>query len=215
MNLKFFGAGGAGGGADPNAIHDNVAAEINAIAEKVAPIAADLVIIEDSADANNKKKAQVGNLPGGGGGGGYTEGARVYNSANISIPNSTVIALTFDSERYDTDTIHDPATNPSRLTCKTAGKYIISGCIAFAANNNGSLRQISIRVNGTTTLATQRLISATNDVGTIEWMQEVSTIYELAIDEYVELTAYQDSTVALNVLAAGNYSPEFMMSRIG
>ena len=48
---------------DPDAIHDNVADEIGVIAEKVAPIAADEIIIEDSADSNNKKKIQVGNLP--------------------------------------------------------------------------------------------------------------------------------------------------------
>lgn len=48
---------------DSDAIHDNVASEIAVITEKVAPIAADLVIIEDSADSNNKKRAQLGNLP--------------------------------------------------------------------------------------------------------------------------------------------------------
>lgn len=48
---------------DPDAIHDNVADEIGVIAEKVTPIAADEIIIEDSADSNNKKKIQVGNLP--------------------------------------------------------------------------------------------------------------------------------------------------------
>ncbi len=57
------------GGADADAIHDNVAGEIAAITEKVSPVNADLVIIEDSADSNNKKRVQVGNLPGGGGGG--------------------------------------------------------------------------------------------------------------------------------------------------
>lgn len=50
---------------DNDAIHDNVAAEISAITEKVTPIAADLIVIEDSAAANVKKKVQVGNLPGG------------------------------------------------------------------------------------------------------------------------------------------------------
>lgn len=55
-------------GADADAIHDNQAGEIAAITEKVAPVAADLVIIEDSEAGNAKKKAQVGNLPGGGGG---------------------------------------------------------------------------------------------------------------------------------------------------
>lgn len=58
-------------GSDSDAIHDNVAAEISGIAsEKVTPVSADLVIIEDSAAGYAKKKVQVGNLPGGGGGGG-------------------------------------------------------------------------------------------------------------------------------------------------
>jgi hypothetical protein len=52
---------------DGDAIHDNVAAEISAIAEKATPVSADLLLIEDSADSNNKKRVQVGNLPGGSG----------------------------------------------------------------------------------------------------------------------------------------------------
>ena len=50
---------------DPEAIHDNVAAEINAIAEKTTLVDADLLLIEDSADSNNKKKVQRKNLIGG------------------------------------------------------------------------------------------------------------------------------------------------------
>jgi len=52
-----------GGGADPNAIHDNVPAEIAGIAPKVAPTTSDLLVIEDAADANNKKRITVGTLP--------------------------------------------------------------------------------------------------------------------------------------------------------
>jgi len=50
------------GGADADAIHGNVAAEISPITEKVTPVAADLLLIEDSAAANAKKRVQVGNL---------------------------------------------------------------------------------------------------------------------------------------------------------
>lgn len=49
-------------GADSTALHDNVAAEINAIAEKTTPVAADLLVVEDSAASNAKKKVQVSNL---------------------------------------------------------------------------------------------------------------------------------------------------------
>lgn len=55
-------------GADSTAVHDNVASEISAVTEKVTPVAADLLLIEDSAAANAKKRVQIGNLPGTGGG---------------------------------------------------------------------------------------------------------------------------------------------------
>ncbi len=58
----------AAGGTDDAAIHDNVAAEISLISEKGTPVSGDLLIIEDSADSNNKKRIQVGNLPTAGGG---------------------------------------------------------------------------------------------------------------------------------------------------
>lgn len=52
-------------GIDSTAIHDNVASEISTITEKAIPITTDIVIIEDSADGNNKKRIQLGNIPGG------------------------------------------------------------------------------------------------------------------------------------------------------
>jgi hypothetical protein len=51
------------GGTDEAAIHDNVAGEIAAITEKASPIAADLLLLEDSVASNAKKKGQIGNLP--------------------------------------------------------------------------------------------------------------------------------------------------------
>lgn len=53
---------GGVGGADADAIHDNVASEISLVTEKVSPVVADLVLIEDSAAANVKKRVQIGNL---------------------------------------------------------------------------------------------------------------------------------------------------------
>lgn len=50
-------------GIDDTAIHDNVASEISALTEKTAPVAADLALIEDSADSNSKKRIQLGKIP--------------------------------------------------------------------------------------------------------------------------------------------------------
>src|SRR5690606_11938478 len=53
---------------DGSAIHDNVSGEIAALTEKTTPANSDWLLVEDSEDSNNKKKVQVGNLPGGTGG---------------------------------------------------------------------------------------------------------------------------------------------------
>ena len=49
-------------GLDGDAIHDNVTGEIAAISAKSTPIDADIILIEDSAASDAKKKATVGSL---------------------------------------------------------------------------------------------------------------------------------------------------------
>ena len=56
------------GGIDTTAFHNNVAAEISAITSKATPIGADYLLIEDSADSDNKKRILISALPSGGGG---------------------------------------------------------------------------------------------------------------------------------------------------
>lgn len=62
--MSGFSRGGSGN--DPDAIHDNVAGEISAITSKPVPVNADILIIEDSAAGDAKKKVTIGSLPGGG-----------------------------------------------------------------------------------------------------------------------------------------------------
>jgi len=141
----------------------------------------------------------------------YTQGARVYHNANQSIPHNTLTALAFNSERYDTDTIHDNTTNNERLTCKTAGKYIITAGAGWAPNANKQ-RFLHIRLNGATYIASQVFKAAGDGEGT---NMALATLYELAVNDYVEVLAYQYSGVAINIMSYGNYSPEFAMLRVG
>jgi len=74
FNERFFfyrtsaGNGGGGGpGSDTTAIHRDTSAEISTITEKTTPAGTDLLIIEDSAAANAKKRVQIANLPSSGG----------------------------------------------------------------------------------------------------------------------------------------------------
>ncbi|MGE5592880.1 MAG: hypothetical protein ACM3X3_04240 [Betaproteobacteria bacterium] len=136
--------------------------------------------------------------------------ARVCHNAAQSIANVTNTVLAFNSERFDTDGIHDTAINNSRLTCKTAGKYYIAGNVRFASNSTG-FRELNIILNGSTIIARVALPAASASPTVLQ----IATVYDLAVGNYVELIVYQNSGGALNVEYASAFSPEFMMVRIG
>jgi len=134
-------------------------------------------------------------------------GARVYRSSNQSINNTTFTAITFNSERYDTDNIHSTVSNTSRLTCQTAGKYIIVGQVKIDNNVTG-YRICRIVLGGSTVLSVARELNPTTASAA---NLIVTTIYDLATSNYVELEVWQNSGGSLNVLSDSNSSPEFMM----
>lgn len=136
--------------------------------------------------------------------------ARAFNSANISIPNNAVTALTFDSERHDTGALHSTSSNTGRLTAPSAGLYAIGACVRWNPTGGGT-RQLYLRLNGATFIAEQ-VGDFTSGAAV---MQTIETQYRLAATDYVEVVVLQQSGGALNVLAFGNTSPEFWMARLG
>ena len=139
-------------------------------------------------------------------------GVRVYRSAAfVHNASGGVLAIDFDSQRWDDpdDNQWAVAPNPTRLTCQFDGTYVISGSALWAANAVG-VRDIRIRLNGATYIANQReqgLIAS-------DLSQTVTTPYKMVATDWVELIAYQNSGGNLNILSAGNYSPEFSMVRV-
>lgn len=135
--------------------------------------------------------------------------AKVFHNANQLIADITVTALAFNSETYDTDVIHDTVTNNGRLTCKTAGVYVITAVAEFAPNATGT-RWLGIRLNGTTVIRW----SIGPAGGADGAAPLVSVQYALAVNDYVEAVVWQSSGGALNVTAVGNRSPFFEMVRV-
>lgn len=136
---------------------------------------------------------------------------RAYHSTTQSLTTATLTAIALNSERFDTDTIHDTATNNSRLTCKTAGLYLITGCLGYAAHATGE-RSTIIRLGGATQIGGTAGLSGG---ATLPTRHTVSTIYPLAVNDYVELVGYQSSGGALNTEQTANVCPEFSMVRLG
>jgi hypothetical protein len=133
---------------------------------------------------------------------------RVTKSGAQSINNSTTTAITWDTETYDTDTLHSTVSNTSRLTASVTGKWLVTTSIGFAASATGS-RIVTIRKNGTTDYAQ----AASPNAGGSDGVQvTVSDIVDLAASDYVEINVTQNSGGALNVNTS---STQFSMALIG
>jgi hypothetical protein len=128
-HLSTGAQGGTVPGADTDAIHDNVAGEINAITGKTTPVGADLVLIEDSEASNAKKKLTLTNLMTLASGGGDTAYADAPNSA-------TSIASTSDVTVFTTD-----------LASVVAGDTIDVEVAMTILNNSGATRQYTITID--------------------------------------------------------------------
>lgn len=136
---------------------------------------------------------------------------QVFNTTSTSVANSTNTFLPFNSERFKTSAgMHSNATNNDRLICTVAGKYAITGSIEWQASNAGA-RGLLIVIN------TSNIVAATNQqaVQAGVTQQNITTIYALNVNDFVDLYAVQTSGGALLVNNQVNWSPWFAMNWIG
>ena len=137
--------------------------------------------------------------------------ARVQNSANISIATSTTTPLTFDTDIFDTDGIHDTGSNTDRLTCQTAGLYLFTASVWFDSNATG-YREIQISIDGVGIIVRERKVPIS---GVATPVSVTGGPYPMEVGEYAILSAWQNSGGSLNILNVSIYSPVFSMVRVG
>lgn len=123
-------------------------------------------------------------------------GYQTHSASPQSILNNTFTAVLLDTEVYDPDGGHSTVTNTSRFTCQVAGRYQFDGTVAFASNATG-FRAAKFQVNGATPspVGSERAAAATSSFATVS----VSTELQLAVGDYVELMAFQNSGGSLNL----------------
>jgi hypothetical protein len=119
----------------------------------------------------------------------------VFNSGAQSVTSSTFVAMTANSERWDTDTMHSTVSNTSRITATTAGRYQFNTTMTIAANASGG-RAIGYAINGGATVQVQ---AQTTAGGSVNHVMSASFTLVMAATDYVEVQAWQSSGGNLNV----------------
>jgi hypothetical protein len=140
--------------------------------------------------------------------------ARVSATATQSLTNNATTKITFntasstpDIDSYDPQGWFDNAND--RIVIGQAGFYTISANVGFATNATGR-RLVQIYVNGSDRGGVQ--VAALSGATTI---LSVSTNVYLAVNDYVEAFALQQSGGALNTVFVAGVYPALSVGRIG
>lgn len=131
---------------------------------------------------------------------------RAVWSANTAVANDSDAAVAFGgTDEYDTDTMHNPASQNTRITIGTAGVYGIGGWYVMAADADGA-RGIYLRKNGTTIIAQKKITTAAFGAAPNDAM-EIYTEAKFVATDYVELMAQNiASGGSLNVTNGAFYA---------
>lgn len=190
-------------GADGSAVHVDIAAEISGITEKTVPLAADLLLIEDSAASNGKKYIQIGNLP-----------INLYSNTISGVITGGVVTINGgDPALFDvsagTGVITD-WTDPTNPTCQvvTWGAFTAQTITSIATERFSSLYIDSagaLQQNGGAGLTPQQYRQniglqtvVHNDFSTI------TTIAAQSVQAYEVTEAILDYIRAVGVVNTGN-----------
>jgi len=130
-----------------------------------------------------------------------------YASTGQSLTTGqTDVAITLDTEDYDSDNGHSTSTNTSRYTIQVAGTYLLLGTGAFTASATGN-RKLGININGANARGGtfQGPGMATNS-----WSATVCVEQALIVGDYVELAMWQTSGGNLSTSASTGFGPTLM-----
>jgi len=124
-------------------------------------------------------------------------GAPRVTTPTAAVKKDTSVALTANVEKYldaatlmwDNNTFWSSTLNPSRLTIRANGLYVVGAYCGFINTGSGYRRAI-LRLNRTTTIGVQSIaVNATN-----EQFANVFTIWPFVAGDYVEVVGFTASS---------------------
>lgn len=125
-------------------------------------------------------------------------GVKVTRTTNQTIPTgASGDDVDFDTEEYDEFNFFDIAS-PTRITIPLTGVYFISAILRYAANGSGTIRVVSVRLNGGNETQLVGSIPPINSGG-IDSFVGVTGELSLVKDDYLELRCLQDKGSDLDI----------------
>ena len=123
-------------------------------------------------------------------------GCSLYSTAGVTIPNSTVTVVTWNSENFDTDAFHSTSTNTGRITIPTgkAGKYLLIFNVSCDPLGGTGRRNGAFYKNGVSSAQFEMTPGASTYPSLA-----TSVILDLAVGDYVDVRIFQSSGANISV----------------
>jgi hypothetical protein len=119
-------------------------------------------------------------------------------SGTQTICDNSFTAVTFPTEDFDTNSFHCTSSNTSRVVFVTAGTYMLTGYVVFAANDTG-IRGLQFRKCVCCTKTNIDQVQMNNPCAGEQVKMSTATLYEFDAGDIVELMAKQNSTASLAI----------------
>jgi hypothetical protein len=143
--------------------------------------------------------------------------ARVYKSAAQTVATGAWEHLSFDSEDYDTNSLHSTSSDTQRLTAAVDGWYVACLQVSFETDGTGR-RDIQIRKNDSSTDGTAGTRWGRTTLGSLgsgdSTIMQCSAYLYLAATDYVKGLAWQNSGAGLDV-ESGSAATWFALTWLG
>ena len=132
-------------------------------------------------------------------------GVGLYKSSSQVIPNTTSTDVTWDSERWDTNSFHSGSDAKITIPSGKTGYYLQT--IALFWNDGSGISQIYVRKNGGAFMRYDGNFNTTNS-------QTVSDVYYLTAADYINLEIYQ-MTGSNRTISGGSSISSWTLTYLG
>lgn len=158
----------------------------------------------DETDLNTEIRDNVGFLA-------NPPAVRALHGSNQSMAHDTITTVTFTAtDGFDTDTMHDTSTNPTRITFTNGGLYIVGFHGYLESSNDADYANVAICKNASGSAEIIDGGPPSLDAASILTIN-ISGLYKFAAADYITVYIKQKNTAAAarNLIFSSGRSPAF------
>src|SRR3990167_1889013 len=126
-------------------------------------------------------------------------GTRIYHSSQEAKTDATWVAVSFNSDLSDPNTVHSTATNSSRVIIGVGGTYAIAFHVSWTLETAAGVGTRGLRIlKNSSVVATDKSYAAFPN--TIHWTHSMSCIDRFSAGDIITAEVYQENSDLLGAI---------------